>query len=443
MKVAKFGGTSVANAACITRVKNIIKADDEIKFVVVSAPGKREKDDTKITDLLYKCYDNVRYGTPVKEAFKPVAARFNAIVSELGVSIDLESEFESIRQHVSQDASCDYLVSRGEYLCAKIVACYLNWEFIDASRIVKFDEDGMFDSEKTNALASKLLSSVKNAVIPGFYGTTPDGSIKTFSRGGSDISGAIVARAVNASIYENWTDVDGFMRCDPRVVADSELIEMLTYKELRELSYMGANVLHPDSIFPVRKNDIPIVIRNTFNPQAKGTYIVPTTRFLNGIYVRKETFITGIAGKKDFVGIAIEKSMMNSELGFGRRILNVIENNGLAFEHIPSGIDTLTVILDGHKLSEDKIIKIVSEIENVCSPDSVHVIRDLALIAVVGHGLSFRPGAAAKVFGSLAAANVNIKMIDQGSSELNIIIAVENKDYEKALNALYDGLVRK
>ncbi len=443
MKVAKFGGTSVANAQCISRVKNIILSDPEIRFVVVSAPGKREKDDTKITDLLYKCYDNVRYGTSVKEAFKPVASRFNAIVSELGLTLDLESEYESIRQHVGHGASCDYLVSRGEYLCAKIVACYLGWEFIDASRLICFDEDGMFDPEKTEAIASKLLGSAQNAVIPGFYGTTPDGAIKTFSRGGSDISGAIVAGAVNASVYENWTDVDGFMRCDPRVVEDSELIEMLTYKELRELSYMGANVLHPDSIFPVRKNDIPISIRNTFNPKAKGTLIVPTTRFLNGIYVRKETFITGIAGKKDFVGIAIEKSMMNSELGFGRRILNVIEDNGLAFEHIPSGIDTLTVILDGHKLSEELIRKLVFEIENVCSPDNIHVIRDLALIAIVGHGLSFRPGAAAKVFGSLAAANVNIKMIDQGSSELNIIIAVENKDYEKALNALYDGLVRK
>lgn len=441
MKVAKFGGTSMANASCITRVKDIVLADSDIHYVVVSAPGKREKTDTKITDLLYKCYDSIKYGSSVKDAFKPVAERFLGIVEDLGLDLDVTSEFNSIRSYLAQGASVDYIVSRGEYLSAKITAKYLGWEFIDASQIIKFDEDGVFDSEQTNKVAKKLLKNVKYAVIPGFYGIMPDGKIKTFSRGGSDISGAIIARAVNAEIYENWTDVDGFMKCDPRVVDNPELIDVLTYKELRELSYMGANVLHPDSIFPVRKSDIPINIKNTFNPSAKGTLIVPTSKFFDGLYVRKESMITGIAGKKDFIGIFIEKSMMESELGFVRKVLNIIEDNNLTFDHIPTGIDTLTVILDGHQLSEEKIRKVVFEIENVCEPDHIYVIRNLALVAVVGHGMSKKVGSACRVFESLAEANINVKMIDQGSSELNIIISVDGNDYEKALNALYKGLV--
>ncbi len=441
MKVAKFGGTSMANASCIEKVKNVVFSDNDIHYVVVSAPGKREKTDTKITDLLYKCNDSIKYGQSVKEAFKPVADRFYTIIEELGIEFDITGEINTIRKNISEGASLDYIVSRGEYLSAKITAAYFGWDFIDAVELIKFDEDGIFDAELTNKITAKKLKEVKNAVIPGFYGVLPCGEVKTFSRGGSDISGAIVARAVNADIYENWTDVDGFMKCDPRLVEKAELIDVLTYKELRELSYMGANVLHPDSIFPVRKSDIPINIRNTFNPSAKGTFIVPTTHFFNGQYTRKDSIITGVAGKKDFIGIALEKSMMNNELGFGRRVLNVIEDNGLSFEHMPSGVDTLTVIIDGHKLSEELLKKVLFEIENVCEPDAVHVIRDLALVAVVGHGMTSKSGTAYKVFESLAKADINIKMIDQGSSELNIIIAIEGKDYEKAISALYNGLV--
>ena len=443
MKVAKFGGTSMANAQCINRVKSCVFADEKIRFVVVSAPGKREKTDTKVTDLLYKCFDSIKYGAGVKESVKPVMDRFSSIVEELGVDIDLNAEFASIRNRIEHGASLDYVVSRGEYLSAKITAMYFGWQFIDATDVIKFDEDGNFDAEFTNKIASKLLSSVSCAVIPGFYGAMPDGSIKTFSRGGSDITGSIIARAINAEIYENWTDVDGFLKCDPRVVDNPELIDLLTYKELRELSYMGANVLHPDSIFPVRKNDIPINIRNTFNPSAKGTLIVPTNHFLDGFYTRKESMITGIAGKKDFIGIFIEKSMMESELGFVRKVLNVIENNNLSFDHIPTGIDTMTIIMDGHQVSEDVLRKVVFEIENVCEPDHIYIIRNLALVAVVGHGMSKKVGSACRVFESLASANINIKMIDQGSSELNIIISVDNSDYEKALVALYNGLVNE
>ena len=441
MKVAKFGGTSMANASCIQKVKDIVLADSDIHYVVVSAPGKREKSDTKITDLLFKCNDAIKYGQSIKEAFKPVADRFYTIIEELGIDFDISGEINTIRKNISEGASLDYIVSRGEYLSAKITAEYLGWDFVDAGDIVKFDEDGNFDGEITNKLASKKLANIKNAVIPGFYGSLPCGAVKTFSRGGSDISGAIIARAVNADIYENWTDVDGFMKCDPRIVSNAELIDVLTYKELRELSYMGANVLHPDSIFPVRKSDIPINIKNTFNPSAKGTFIVPTSQFFDGKWNRKESLITGVAGRKDFIAIALEKSMMNNELGFGRRVLNVIEDNGLPFEHMPSGVDTLTVILDGHKLSEELLKKVIFEIENVCEPDSVHIIRDLALVAVVGHGMSSKSGTACKVFESLAKEDINIKMIDQGSSELNIIIAIEGKDYEKAISALYNKLV--
>lgn len=437
MKVCKFGGTSMANAECIKRVRDIVVNDPEVGYVVVSAPGKREKSDTKVTDLLYKAYDKVAEGVSAGEAFAPVRERFDAILSELGIEANFNPYYQEIEDALTFGTTRDYIASRGEYLSAIVLAKYTGWCFIDARDFVRFDDKGCFMAEETNAYAKGIFNGVKKAVVPGFYGATSDGRIMTFSRGGSDVSGAIVARAVNARVYENWTDVDGFMKCDPRLVEDPEIMDIITYKELRELSYMGANVLHPDAVFPVRKNDIPINIRNTFNPSAKGTLIVPTKKFVQGIYTRKDSTVTGIAGKRDFVVITVEKSMMNNELGFARRVLEVVERYGLGIEHMPSGIDTLSVILDGHAVNDELLNKVVDGIKAVCQPDVITCDDNMALIAVVGHGMNKKKGTANKVCRALYEADVNIRMIDQGSSEMNIIVGVENKDYEKAIAALY------
>ncbi|MBQ7224065.1 MAG: aspartate kinase [Clostridia bacterium] len=437
MKVCKFGGTSMANSACIKRVADIVLSDKTVGYVVVSAPGKREKNDTKVTDLLYACLDKVRYGANPSDAFWPIRERFENIVRELGIDLDLTEDYEEIVSALKNGTTKDFIASRGEYFSAKILAKYIGWTFIDAKDLVRFDEKGNFLSGETNAYARGRLLNVKNIVIPGFYGSTSTGEIKTFSRGGSDITGAIVARATYSTMYENWTDVDGFMKCDPRLVENPEIMDVITYKELRELSYMGANVLHPDSIFPVRKHDIPIHIRNTFNPSAKGTLIVPTKKLFSGVYERADSVVTGIAGKRDFIAINIEKSMMNNELGFMRKVLEVIERNGLCVEHIPSGIDTLSVIIDSNDQNEERIDHIVESVREICHPDIIEIDRNLALIAVVGHGMLRKKGTATKVCSALAQANINIRMLVQGSSELNVIVGVENKDYESAIIALY------
>ncbi len=438
MKVCKFGGTSMANAECIKRVRDIVLGDDAIKCVVVSAPGKRESGDTKVTDLLYACYDKVNGGENPDVAFKPIEDRFDSIISDLKLDVDFSGRYREIKTALRNGASRDYAASRGEFLSALVLAELIGWPCVDAKDFVCFDEKGNFLSEETDEKAKAVFKRAEKAVVPGFYGAAPDGSVKTFSRGGSDITGAIAARALYADIYENWTDVDGFMKCDPRLVDNPEVMELITYKELRELSYMGANVLHPDSIFPVRKKDIPIHIRNTFNPSAKGTMIVPSKKFFLGAYDRQDSTVIGIAGKKDFVAINIEKSMMNNELGFARKVLEIIEKNGLCIEHMPSGIDTLSVIIDGSGHDGAVFDRIVEEIKSVCHPDTIDIDRNLALIAVVGHGMSRKKGTATKVFNSLFKADINIRMIDQGSSELNIIIGVENnEDYENAIKALY------
>lgn len=438
MKVLKFGGTSMANASSITCVSDIVKSGKDNKFIVVSAPGKRESTDTKVTDLLYACYDQKMATGVCDNAVAVVEKRFSEITAGLGIVYDMRNEFDIIRSEINAGASKDYVASRGEYLSALVTSKFLGLEFIDATEIIKFDMDGHFDAEKTNDIASKRLAKSKGAVVPGFYGAMPNGKIKTFSRGGSDVTGSIVARAVNASMYENWTDVDGFMACDPRIVSNPNIIDILTYKELRELSYMGANVLHSDCIFPVRKNDISINVRNTFNPKAKGTFIVPTKQFLAGKFPRKETTVTGIAGKKDFVAIYLEKSMMNNELGFARRVLHILEKHNASMEQMPSGIDTLSVILDGAVVSKDDLRFIVSDIKEQCKPDTIEVVENLSLIAIVGHGMNRKMGTAGRVCNALSGAGINIRMIDQGSSELNIIVAVESADYEKAISSLFN-----
>ncbi len=433
-KVVKFGGSSLASAEQFEKVGNIIHADKERKFVVPSAPGKRDADDTKVTDMLYGCYDLAEAGKDFKAQLQAIKVRYQEIIDGLALKISLEEEFKTIEKDFKAKAGRDYAASRGEYLNGIIMAAYLGFEFIDAAEVIRFKENGEFDSEVTNELMRERLTSLEAAVIPGFYGARADGTVKTFSRGGSDITGSIVARAVKADVYENWTDVSGILIADPRIIYKPEGIETVTYKELRELSYMGFNVLHEDAIFPVRREGIPINIRNTNAPEDEGTWIVEST------CQKPKYVITGIAGKKGFCAVNIEKDSMNSEVGFGRRVLQVFEDNGISFEHVPSGIDTMTVFVHQDEFMH-KEQKVVSGIHRLADPDTIEIEADLALIAVVGRGMKSTRGTAGRIFSALAHSNINVKMIDQGSSELNIIIGVANADFETAIKAIYDIFV--
>ena len=438
-KVVKFGGSSLASAEQFKKVGRIIRKEESRKYVVPSAPGKRTPDDTKVTDMLYSCYgiailDHDEYEEEVEKQLLAIKARYDEIIQGLGLSISLDDEFKTIRTNFSRKIGRDYAASRGEYLNGIVMAAYLGYEFIDAADVIKFDEDGNFDSEKTDAILSARLAKTERAVIPGFYGSMPDGRIKTFSRGGSDVTGSIVAKAVHAEMYENWTDVSGFLIADPRVVKNPKSIDVITYRELRELSYMGASVLHEDAIFPVRKEGIPINRRNTNAPEDKGTLIVEDT-------CRKPRFvITGVAGKKDFASITVEKAMMNSEVGFCKKVLEVFEENDISIEHMPSGIDTMTIFVHQDEF-EEKEQKVIAGIHRAVEPDFLELESDLALIAVVGRGMRATRGTSGRIFSALAHANVNVKMIDQGSCELNIIIGVRNHDFSVAINAIYDIFV--
>lgn len=429
----------MANAKSIAQVRDIVLTDKDAKFVVVSAPGKRESSDIKVTDLLIRLF-NEQSEQGKRGVMDIIAERFDEIVKGLKVSVDLSADLDEIFEKAVGGASYDYVVSRGEYLSAKVLAPLIGYEFVDAADVVRFDANGALDDELTQKLASEKLLAVGKAVVPGFYGSMPDGSIKAFSRGGSDVSGAIVARAAGSAVYENWTDVNGFMVCDPRIVKSPKVIEMLTYRELRELSYMGASVLHPEAVFPVKKAGIPINIRNTFAPKEKGTFIVNYEDLETGRFTRSSDIITGIAGKKNFVGIFIEKQMMNNEIGYCKSLLDVLYDNSISLEHMPTGIDTVTLIIDG--TDKAALDKTVADIREKCKPTMLEVNDELALIAVVGHGMSRMKGTASRVCQSLYDADVNIRMIDQGSSEMNIIVAVENADYEKAIAALYNEFVK-
>ena len=433
-KVVKFGGSSLANAEQFQKVGDIIRSDESRRYVVPSAPGKRFSADTKVTDLLYTCYDKAEAGEDFTDALTEIKGRFYEIIKGLNLDLSLEEEFRQIEADFKAHAGNEYAASRGEFLNGKVMAAYLGYEFIDSATVIRFDKNGNFDADKTDKLLSKRLQKCERAVIPGFYGGMEDGTVKTFSRGGSDVTGSLVAKAIHADIYENWTDVSGFLVTDPRIVDNPAVIETITYRELRELSYMGATVLHEDAIFPVRKEGIPINIRNTNRPEDKGTFIVEST-------CRKPKYvITGIAGKKGFCSINIEKSMMNSEIGFGRKVLQVFEDQGISFEHVPSGIDTMTVYVHQDEF-EEKEQQVIAGIHRAVQPDFVEMESDLALIAVVGRGMKSQRGTAGRVFSALAHAHVNVKMIDQGSSELNIIIGVENRDFETAVKAIYDIFV--
>ncbi len=433
-KVVKFGGSSLADAKQFQKVADIIKADEERHFVVVSAPGKRNDKDTKVTDMLYQTYALAEEGKEFGKELAAIEARYNEIIKGLKLKLSLKEEFETIAENFKAKAGSDYAASRGEYLNGIVMSNYLGFEFIDPAEVVLFDDDGSFDAEITNRRVAKRLKGVANAVISGFYGAYENGTIKTFSRGGSDITGSIVARAIHADVYENWTDVSGFLVADPRIIDRPQPIETITYTELRELAYMGASVLHEDAIFPVRKEGIPINIRNTNRPQDSGTWIVEST-------AKKSKYtITGIAGKKGFCCVNISKDMMNSEVGYVRRILQAFEDQNISIEHVPSGIDTMTVFVAQDEFI-DKEQAVVSEIHRLAKPDLLEIESDLALIAVVGRGMKRQRGTAARIFSALAHVSVNCRMIDQGSSELNIIIGVENRDFEKAIKAIYDIFV--
>ncbi len=435
IKVTKFGGSSLASAEQFRKVADIILADPARRYVVPSAPGKRFAEDVKVTDMLYACYKAAVSGQDFESKFEDIKERYNGIIAELGIELSLDKQYEVIEAGFRGRAGRDYAASRGEYLNGIILAKFLGYEFIDAAEVVFFNEDGSFNDAMTNQTLRDRLVNVERAVIPGFYGSTPNDTIKTFSRGGSDITGSIVAAAVHADLYENWTDVSGFLLADPRIVESPAVIEAITYKELRELSYMGATVLHEDAIFPVRKEGIPINIKNTNAPEDPGTMIVESTS------KKPEHIITGLAGKKGFSAVNIEKDMMNSEVGFGRKVLEQFEKNGLSFEHMPSGIDTMTVIVHQAEF-EEKEQEILAGIHRNAAPDSIEIETGLALIAVVGRAMKSAKGTALRIFEALAKSGVNVKMIDQGSSELNIIIGVLEEEFEIAMKAIYEAFVK-
>ena len=433
-KVVKFGGSSLASADQFKKVGAIILEDENRRYVVPSAPGKRFSSDIKVTDMLYACYDAAVKGDDFSVQLENIKARYQEIIDGLALDCSLDEDFEIIRKNFQNKAGADYAASRGEFLNGKIMSSYLGFEFVDAAEVVRFNDDGSFNDEATNDLLSERLEGMQTAVVPGFYGAKADGTVVTFSRGGSDITGSLVALAARADLYENWTDVSGFLIADPRIVKNPKSIETITYKELRELSYMGASVLHEDAIFPVRKAGIPINIRNTNAPEDKGTLIVEST-------CRQPKYtITGIAGTDGFASITIEKAMMNSAIGFCRKVLQVFEDNGISIEHMPSGIDTMTIFVNKNAF-EEKEQKILSDIQRAVQPDHIELESDLALIAVVGRGMKSTRGTAGRIFSALAHAHINVKMIDQGSSELNIIVGVKHEDFKDAIRALYEIFV--
>jgi aspartate kinase len=431
VKVAKFGGSSLADAKQFEKVRKIILADENRRYIIPSAPGKRNPEDNKVTDLLYLCHTQIQHKVPFDDVFNIICQRYFEIVKNLNLSLNLQPYLSHIKCKITEGASIDYIASRGEYLNGIILAELLGVEFIDSKEVIRFYYDGSLDLKNTKYFMNKILSKHFKAVIPGFYGSTPDGEIKIFPRGGSDITGAVVAYSMNAEIYENWTDVSGFLMADPNIVDNPKPIEKITYRELRELSYMGAKVLHEDTIFPVLEAGIPIHIKNTNDPEHPGTIIVSYAE-----PIAHTGTITGIAGKKNFTVIAIEKHLMKSDFHFFKKLFSILENYDICFDHLPSGIDTLSIVITDSQL-DGKLENLMDEIQLQCNPDLIEVYPNMALIATVGHGMAYTPGMAARLFTALAKAEVNVRMIDQGSSEINIIVGIETDDFEKAVRAIY------
>ncbi len=419
------------------KVKAIVEAEPDRKVVVVSAAGKRYKEDHKITDLLYLCHAHKKYGVSYDEIWKMICDRYAGIRDALGLKTDLESDFSAIYEKIGKGISEDELVSRGEYFSAKLMADYLGFKFVDSALWLKFNLDGSVNEEESYAALDKIVAGGK-AVIPGFYGVMPDGTIKTFSRGGSDITGALAAAALNADVYENWTDVSGFLMADPRIVKDPETIKQITYSELRELSYIGAQVLHELTIFPVREKNIALNIRNTNMPEHPGTMIRESFADQNE---EDHRFITGIAGKKNFSIITISKTGMSSELGVVRKMLKIIEKYGINVEYMPNGIDTVSMVVDGEKASKC-LYQMMGEIQEEFNPEKIHVTENISIVAAVGRKMASKAGVSGKIFARLGENGINIRMITQGPDEMNIIVGVDNKDYDNTIRVLYDSFVR-
>ena len=436
LKVVKFGGSSLADAEHFKQVASIIKADPSRHYVVASAPGKRFGDDEKITDMLYNCYNMIRNREDITEYYQKIIDRYTGIIKGLGMDFDITGELEYIKNAMMSRSGRDYAASRGEYLNSLILAKYLGFSFVDAENVIFFHEDSTLDEEKTNNAMKSELARHEYAVIPGFYGSMPNGTIKTFSRGGSDITGSIVARAVEAGLYENWTDVSGFLMADPRIVDSPLPISTITYRELRELSYMGATVLHEDAIFPVQKEGIAINIRNTNDPENRGTMIVPFASDLDSKHI-----VTGIAGKKGFSVVNIEKNRMGSIFGFASRVFKCMDQYRIHCEHLPSGIDTMSLIVARSEL-EANLDEFITDLHRVTDADHITVDSNLALVAIVGRGMKEAKGTAARICSAISSAGINIRMIDQGSSELNVIIAVYEKDYEGTVRAIYNEFIK-
>ena len=438
LKVLKFGGSSMADAKQFEKVKSIVQADPSRKVVIVSAAGKRFSDDHKLTDLLYLCHAHLKYGVACDNVFDMIRSRYMEIRDELGLKTDLESEFDALRKKMDKGISQDELVSRGEYFAARLMADYLGYDFLDSELWLRFKLDGTVDQEVSYEALSRAASG-RRVVIPGFYGTMPDGSIKTFTRGGSDITGALAAAALDADVYENWTDVSGFLMADPRIVKDPLPIERITYSELRELSYIGAQVLHEGTIFPVREKNIPLNIRNTNQPDHPGTMIRES--FDEPEEKADSSFITGIAGRKNFSVITITKNGMSNEVGVLRRVLEILEKYQLVVEYLPSGIDSVSLVVAADKLRPCQY-QILGEIQKALKPDTIHVTEDMAIVAAVGRKMAFKPGISGKIFAALGENGINIRMITQGPEELNIIVGVDNKDFAGAIRVLYDSFVK-
>jgi aspartate kinase len=437
IKVLKFGGSSVADGIQLTKIKSIIDADPDRRYIVVSAPGKRFDGDNKITDLLYMCRAQMQHNIPYEQLFQVITDRYSAVKYNLGIDVDLDRYYDEIRTNLDNKCSEDYIASRGEYLSAILVAAYLGYDFVDTKGLILFDKRGRLLADETNEALKAELAKHERAVLPGFYGSDKEtGEIRVLSRGGSDVTGSLVARAVNADIYENWTDVSGLLMADPRIVKDPEPIQTISYIELRELSYMGASVLHEDAVFPVRLANIPINIRNTNQPDDPGT-IITTEHAPEGKKV-----LSGIAGNKDFTVIAMYKNMLNKEIGYVRRVLTILEDFDISFEHIPTGIDTVSVVISNDQL-DGKLDDVLEALERQMKPDDLSVHEDISLIAVVGLGMSRRPGTSAKICTALADEAINIRMLNQGSSEINIIIGVDTADFENAIKAIYNAFAEK
>ena len=439
MKVVKFGGSSMADAGQYRKIRDILQADPERKVVVVSAAGKRTKDDHKITDLLYLCHAHTQYGVDCSGIFEMISSRYIQIRDDLNIDLDLETEFADFKQRIDRkELNADEIASRGEYFSAKLMAAYLGFQFIDSADWVKFNFDGTVDQEATyEALQDKVVQGI-GAVIPGFYGLMPDGHIRTFSRGGSDITGALAAAALDADVYENWTDVSGILMADPRLVENPMAIPQVTYDELRELSYSGASVLHEDAIFPVREKNIPLNIRNTNDPEAPGTMIQES---FQGEY-DSDRFITGITGKKDFTIISLSKRGMSNQVGVLHKVLTILVRHNLSVDYVPNGIDNVSIVLPTESIASS-LYAVLGEIQTEVEPDTLDVHDQIAIVAAVGRQMACRPGISGKLFAALGEAGINIRMINQGPDELNIIFGVDNRDFKKAIQVLYSSFASK